>query len=272
MENEQKVIVACPKCGQKLKCVLGGAGTCPKCGTRVVFPERMSQADPALNKEFFTQISESKTNKYEKVKKKPRKASKPRGILKKVIVGILALAVIGGGVLGGLKLKNKLLDKTDEKSSDGATTGEISWEVEYNGETKDLINGESSNDTVLPDESECPVIYSDEYFTMKYAGIGTFEKTFNKPTIAFYVQNNAPGSIKFLLESLSLDGVSYNDLNGALSQIAPNSSGVAYFYQDEEFTNKSPSTLSGSFVVSSSNDSVYGGNYSPFDVSQVSLK
>lgn len=38
MENEQKIIVSCPKCGQKLKCVAGGVGTCPKCGEKVHFP------------------------------------------------------------------------------------------------------------------------------------------------------------------------------------------------------------------------------------------
>lgn len=46
MENEQKVIVACPKCGQKLKCAAGGVGTCPKCGERITFstkPQEHSQ-------------------------------------------------------------------------------------------------------------------------------------------------------------------------------------------------------------------------------------
>lgn len=39
MPDEQRVIVACPKCGQKLRCVAGGVGTCPKCGTNVDFPD-----------------------------------------------------------------------------------------------------------------------------------------------------------------------------------------------------------------------------------------
>ena len=37
MENQEKVIVACPKCGQKLRCVAGGVGTCLKCGTQIAF-------------------------------------------------------------------------------------------------------------------------------------------------------------------------------------------------------------------------------------------
>lgn len=118
MENEQKVVVACPKCGQKLKCVLGGAGTCPKCGTRVVFPEHMSQADPALNKEFFSQLVKSKTNQYEEGQEKPRKASKSRGILKKIIIGILVFAVIGCGVFAGLKLKDRFFPSSTENQSD----------------------------------------------------------------------------------------------------------------------------------------------------------
>lgn len=38
MENERKIIVSCPKCGQKLRCTAGGVGTCPKCGEKVHFP------------------------------------------------------------------------------------------------------------------------------------------------------------------------------------------------------------------------------------------
>lgn len=45
MEKQEKVIVACPKCGQKLKCVLGGAGTCPKCGERISFSINVNKSD-----------------------------------------------------------------------------------------------------------------------------------------------------------------------------------------------------------------------------------
>lgn len=44
MDNEQKVIVACPKCGQKLKCAAGGIGTCPKCGERITFSVKKSES------------------------------------------------------------------------------------------------------------------------------------------------------------------------------------------------------------------------------------
>lgn len=42
MPDERMVIVACPKCGQKLRCVAGGVGTCPKCGTRLTFPDPLA--------------------------------------------------------------------------------------------------------------------------------------------------------------------------------------------------------------------------------------
>lgn len=84
MDNEQKVIVACPKCGQKLKCVLGGAGTCPKCGTRVVFPEHMSQADPALNKEFFLSLSRVKPINMKKDRKNRERHPSRAAFLKKL--------------------------------------------------------------------------------------------------------------------------------------------------------------------------------------------
>lgn len=45
MEKQEKVVVACPKCGQKLKCVLGGVGTCPKCGERISFSIDRNKSD-----------------------------------------------------------------------------------------------------------------------------------------------------------------------------------------------------------------------------------
>lgn len=45
MDNEQKVVVACPKCGQKLRCDAGGVGTCPKCGERVSFTSKSFSSD-----------------------------------------------------------------------------------------------------------------------------------------------------------------------------------------------------------------------------------
>lgn len=147
MDNEQKVIVACPKCGQKLKCVLGGAGTCPKCGTRVVFPEHMSQADPALNKEFFSQLVKSKTNQYEEGQEKPRKASKSRGILKKIIIGILVFAVIGGGVFAGLKLKDSFFPSSTENQSDTKAGNET---------TESKIQSESNSNNMEEDNAAQP--------------------------------------------------------------------------------------------------------------------
>lgn len=45
MDNEQKVVVACPKCGQKLRCAAGGVGTCPKCGERISFSINRNKSD-----------------------------------------------------------------------------------------------------------------------------------------------------------------------------------------------------------------------------------
>lgn len=45
MENRDKVVVACPKCGQKLRCEAGGVGTCPQCGAKVNFPD----TEPVIN-------------------------------------------------------------------------------------------------------------------------------------------------------------------------------------------------------------------------------
>lgn len=44
MEKQEKVVVACPKCGQKLRCAAGGVGTCPKCGERITFSVKKSES------------------------------------------------------------------------------------------------------------------------------------------------------------------------------------------------------------------------------------
>lgn len=48
MDNRDKVVVACPKCGQKLRCEAGGVGTCPKCGERISFSTQNKDV-PLLN-------------------------------------------------------------------------------------------------------------------------------------------------------------------------------------------------------------------------------
>ena len=86
MENEQKVIVACPKCGQKLKCVAGGVGTCPKCGERIKFPEPKYPS---------TNVVEVEEEPAEKTQKKERKGKRPA-----IIVTICTFVAIFAIVFG----------------------------------------------------------------------------------------------------------------------------------------------------------------------------
>lgn len=86
MDNEQKVVVACPKCGQKLKCVAGGVGTCPKCGERIKFPEPKKPVPSVLDIEEQSEETPKK--------KKNKKPKKP------LIVVLCILIVIGGAFFG----------------------------------------------------------------------------------------------------------------------------------------------------------------------------
>ncbi len=107
MDYTEKVVVACPKCGQLLRCDAGGAGTCPKCGTRVSFPESIFQADPDLNREALYRIAQQQAAQQiasslpDEEDEPPRKK---RSVLKMILLIVLILALLGGAVFGGLRL------------------------------------------------------------------------------------------------------------------------------------------------------------------------
>ena len=117
MDTIERVVIACPKCKQKLRCEAGGAGTCPKCGTHVTFPDSIYQADPELNRFELERIYKEKTKSMaqeddEEDKKGGRKGRK---IVKRILLVILLLAVIGGLVFGGLKVKDMLTKSKDKE-------------------------------------------------------------------------------------------------------------------------------------------------------------
>ena len=149
MENRDKVVVACPKCGQKLRCEFGGAGTCPKCGTRVEFPENIYQADPALNRDAMQRIvAQQRTKESESIQPdKKRVKKKKKSIVKKIIVTILALAIIGGGAFGALKLKDFLSNKNAASMDEPAVSSQES-------DDSDVQTDESGNTDFLKISSD----------------------------------------------------------------------------------------------------------------------
>ena len=82
MPDDQKVIVTCPKCGQKLRCIAGGVGTCPKCGTRVAFQSRTPPAPDIVD---ATPEPSKKSDSKKKSKKKP------------AIVALILVAILASG-------------------------------------------------------------------------------------------------------------------------------------------------------------------------------
>lgn len=150
MPDDQKVIVACPKCGQKLRCVAGGAGQCPKCGTRVVFPESIYMADPDLNRAELERLANKRNTGSTNVEAKSAAPKKKKGgALKKILIAILALVVIGGGVFGVFRLRDIFFGHDETQDADSGQSIGSDWEVDYNGETEDLTQGTDSTSITL---------------------------------------------------------------------------------------------------------------------------
>ncbi|MDR3767097.1 MAG: hypothetical protein Q3Y08_08730 [Butyricicoccus sp.] len=124
MDNVERVIIACPKCKQKLRCEAGGAGTCPKCGTHVTFPDSIYQADPELNRFELERIYREKNKPTEDEDEEEEKGGRKGGkIIKRILLVIVLLLVIGGLVFGGLKVKDMLTKSDDKKEANAYTVG-----------------------------------------------------------------------------------------------------------------------------------------------------
>ena len=89
MDTIERVVIACPKCKQKLRCEAGGAGTCPKCGTHVTFPDSIYQADPELNRFELERIYKEKADVYKRQVLVPSDAQDPSGYSKEMAELIL---------------------------------------------------------------------------------------------------------------------------------------------------------------------------------------
>lgn len=130
MDTIERVVIACPKCKQKLRCEAGGAGTCPKCGTHVTFPDSIYQADPELNRfeleRIYKEKAKSMAQEDDDEDTKGGRGRKGGKIVKRILLVILLLAVIGGLVFGGLKVKD-MLTKSKEKEEDPSAYAISVW-------------------------------------------------------------------------------------------------------------------------------------------------
>lgn len=130
MDTIERVVIACPKCKQKLRCEAGGAGTCPKCGTHVTFPDSIYQADPELNRfeleRIYKEKAKSMAQEDDDEDTKGGRGRKVGKIVKRILLVILLLAVIGGLVFGGLKVKD-MLTKSKEKEEDPSAYAISVW-------------------------------------------------------------------------------------------------------------------------------------------------
>ncbi len=124
--EEQKVIVTCPKCGQKLRCVAGGVGTCPKCGTRIAFPKSTNPVSDVMD---VKPAPSGKTEKKKTSKKKP------------VLISLAAVVVLAAVAFGAFQLRDMLADQDEAVAEDTSPSVNLDYSVEYNGETIDPTQG-----------------------------------------------------------------------------------------------------------------------------------
>lgn len=139
------MIVSCPKCGQHLKGDPGSIGACPKCQTRLQFPEGDSKIGEPITCPHCGQVQRYKDGKCISCGKSltPNDSAKSSKHPKKKIVAIVGLVIVVSLlVLLFTPLKDKLF-LTDEKKDEDITLAYIQGEydeamrlvVEYYGTT-----------------------------------------------------------------------------------------------------------------------------------------
>lgn len=111
-----------------------------------------------------------------------------------------------------------------------------------------------------PQELGVVLLYEDEYVAIRFDKI-THEKLVpwmpdELSYVYLYVTNKSEGECKLLIDSLAINGLSYNDISGWES-VAPQSTGNVKFSTSTALPIQGIERLSGSFTVYPMNDSVY---------------
>lgn len=129
----------------------------------------------------------------------------------------------------------------------------------------DLVSFESSTTAsvttaVPPQELGVALLYEDEYVAIRFDKI-THEKlvpwTSDELSYVYlYMTNKTDGECKLLIESLAINGLSYNDISGWES-VAPHSTGNIKFSTSTALPVQGIELLNGSFTVYPMIDSVY---------------